>query len=489
MSKLETAKKEKNMSPDAKVPILEKMAFSVGGQGANFYVMLISSFLLVYYTNVVGVSAGLVATLMGVSKALDGLSDLLAGYILDRTQTKYGKCRPWILRMILPMVVCMILMFSVPGSFSVTAKAVYIFVTYNLVNTVCLTMLSVAHAALNGSMSLNQEDRGLNGGFMMFFGIAGGLILNSTVLQITTAVGGGDPYTQKGWTAMIVIYSVVFIVLALFNFLGTTERVTLAQWNLEEEQNKEQNEEQNEQDNHVAESKVNVLEALKILVHDKYWVIFVISMICVLIMQTSGGMSTLYFTQYVLGDVLIYTPMANFSSIGSLVGAVSTLILMTKFKKRNICMCSLIFCTIGGFIPLFSLNFNLLCIAGAIKGLGGGILACVLPGMLQDSISYAQWQSGKDVLGMGNAAYSFCNKLGGSLGTIALGWVLEFGGFDGTLEVQSAGAITAIKIMYIWIPLVCTMLPIICMAFYDLDNKFAQVAADLKARMGCGDKE
>lgn len=485
MIKLEKVRKEKNMSPDAKVPVLEKMAFSVGGQGANFYVMLISSFLLVYYTNVVGVSAGLVATLMGVSKALDGLSDLLAGYILDRTQTKYGKCRPWILRMILPTAACMILMFCVPGSFSTTAKAVYIFVTYNLVNTVCLTMLSVAHAALNGSMSLNQEDRGLNGGFMMFFGIVGGLILNSTVLQITTAVGEGSPYTQKGWTAMIVIYSVIFIVLALFNFLGTTERVTLAQWNLEEKQN----EEQKEQENHVTKSKVKVLEALKILVHDKYWVIFVISMICVLIMQTSGGMSTLYFTQYVLGDVLIYTPMANFSAIGSLVGAVSTLILMTKFKKRNICMCSLIFCSIGGVIPLFSLNLKILFIAGAIKGLGGGILACVLPGMLQDSISYAQWQSGKDVLGMGNAAYSFCNKLGGSLGTIALGWVLEFGGFNGTLAVQSEGALTAIKTMYIWIPLICTLLTIVCMAFYDLDNKFVQVAADLKARMGCGNKE
>lgn len=473
--------KVKNMSPDAKVPIMEKMAFSLGGQGANFFTMIIGTFLLVYYTNVVGVSAGIVATIMGVSKALDGVSDLVAGYILDRTQTKYGKCRPWILRMIPMTVICMLLMFWVPGNLPSAAKAVYIFVTYNLSNTVCLTMLGVAHAALNGSMSLNQEDRGLNGGFMMLFGIIGGLVLNSTVLQITTAVGGGNPYTQKGWTTMIIIYSAVFVVLALFNFFGTTERVTLAQWEQEEEQKEAQKEQ--------PKSKIKVLEALKILLHDKYWVIFVISMLCVVISTTSSGMSNLYFTQYVLGDVLIYTPLANFSSIGAVVGAVATLVLITKFKKRNICMFGLVFSAVGAFLPVVSLNLGVLYVSGAVKGVGSGVMACILPGMLQDAISYAQWQSGKDVLGMGNAAYSFCNKLGGSLGTIALGWVLEFSGFVGTLAVQPGEAVTAIKMLFIWIPLITTLLMIGCMALYDLDNKFAQVTADLKAQMGCSDKE
>ncbi len=466
---------KKNMSPDAKVPFLEKMAFSLGGQGANLYVMIVGSFLLVYYTNVVGFSAGTVATIMGVTKVLDGVSDLVAGYILDRTHTKYGKCRPWLLRMIIPTAVSMLLLFHVPSGFGTPLKVIYIFITYNLVNTICLTMMSVAHAALNGSMSLNQSDRGLNGGFLMLFGIAFGLVLNSTVLQISTAVGGGDPYTQKGWTMMVMIYTVAFVVLTLFNFFFTTERVTIAQQHgqLEEEQKAQ-----------GKKSDVKVLEALNILIHDRYWVIFVLTMICVLYMQTSSGMSNIYFAQYVLGDLYFYTPLANCSSLGALAGAIVAMPMMAKMKKRNICQTGFVLGLIGAIIPAVTHVMPLLYVSSLLKGLGLGAAACVLPGMLQDSISYAIWQSGKDVLGMGNAAYSFTNKLGTSLGTILFGWILDWGGFDGMLEVQPASALSSINILYVVIPIVGMTLSIICMHFYNLDNFFAEVATGLKERMG-----
>lgn len=479
-------RREKNMSPDARVPVIEKMGFAIGGQGTNFYVMIISSFLLVYYTNVVGIGAGVVATIMGITKILDGISDLIAGYILDRTHTKYGKCRSWLLRMIIPTAISMFLIMNVPAGISFNAKVVYIFVTYNLVNTVCLTMLSVAHASLNGSMSMNQKDRGLNGGFQMVFGIFGGIVLSSTVIQITSAVGSGDPYTQKGWTAMILIYTVIFVILTLFNFFCTTERVTMAQWKMEKEDSEALSDAGDESSK--KHERVKVLEALKILIHDKYWVIFVITMICVLYMQTSNGMSNLYFAQYVLGDVFLFTPLANFTSIGALAAAIATLIMMEKMKKRNVCMGGLFLICIGSVLPAISHNMTLLYISSIMRGLGTGVAGCVLPGMLQDSISYAQWQSGKDVLGMGNAAYSFCNKLGASLGTIILGWLLEFGGFDGTKAVQSAGAISAINTLYIWVPFFTILIALISLYFYDLDKKYDKIAADLKARMGFGEQ-
>lgn len=466
-------KRVKNMSPDARVPVMEKMAFALGGQGGNFYTMILSSFLLVYYTNVVGISAGLVATIMGISKAMDGVSDLAAGYILDRTHTKMGKCRPWLLRMIIPTGICMLLMFYVPAGMDGFLRVAYIFVTYNLTNTVCLTMVSVAHAALNGSMSINQKDRGLNGGFMMLFGIAGGLILNSTVLQITTAVGGGDPYTQKGWTVMLLIYTVAYAVLTLFCVFGTTERVTLMKQGEQEENGSSEQKEK--------KSEVKVLEALKILIHDKYWVIFVIVMLCVTCPST--GMANVYFAQYVLEDVLLYTPLANFTSIGALSGAVLSLILMTKMKKRNICMTGLLSTVIGAVIPAFTHNLAMLYISAVLKGVGAGFAMCVLPGMLQDTISYAQWQSGKDVLGMGNAAYSFANKLGGSFGTIVFGWMLDASGFNGKLAIQPGSAITTINMLYIWIPTILTAIGIVCMYFYNLDNIFDKIAADLKERI------
>lgn len=475
-------RKVKDMRPDAKVPASEITGFALGGMGGNFITMLISSFLLVYYTNVVGVSAAAVATVMGVTKIFDGLSDLAAGYIVDHTHSKWGKCRPWQIRMILPTIICTFLMFWVPSGISSGLKIAYIFVTYNLVNTICMTMIGVSHAALNGSMSMDQKSRGLNGGILMVLGIIGGIILNSTVLQITSAVGGGNPYTQRGWTAMILIYIAVYAVLASFGFFFTTERVT-------ESQREKAKAEVNEGDGkRKSESDVKILEALKILIHDKYWVIFVITMIFVLYMQTSLGMSNVYYAQYVLGDVFYYTPLGNFNSIGALLAAFITLFLMVKMKKRTICISGLVFVAVGAFMPAVSVNMTWLYASSIFKGIGTGVCACVLPGMLQDSITYGQWKSGKDVLGMGNAAYSFCNKLGASIGTILLGFLLEAGGFDGSLAVQPAGAISAIKALYIWIPGIAVILSIAAMSFYDLDKKYDKVAAELKERMGLTEK-
>lgn len=466
-------KKIKNMEPDAKISWGEKIGYALGGQGANLYLMMISSFLLVYYTNVVGIDAGLVATLMGVSKLLDGVSDIIAGRILDHTKTKYGKFRPWLLRMMIPTATCMILMFNVPAGVSIIGKAVYVFVTYNLANTICLTMMYVSNSSLSGAMTMNQADRGLNGGLYMLLGIAGGIVLNSTVLQISSAVSGGDSYSSKGWSVMIIIYTVVFIILTILQFASTNERVTLANWNGIDVGTEETGK---------SDDGIGIIEALKILIHDKYWVIFIVDMICVVFIQTSLNMNSIYYAQYVLGDVLLYTPLSNCLSICALLGAVISLPLLTKVKKRNLCLSGAVFLLIGAVIPVLGNDMIILYIASALRGLGTGISAGVLPGMLQDSITYAQWQSGKDVLGMGNAAYSFTNKIGASLGTIILGWMLSVGKFDGTLAVQPESAVSVIKVLYIWIPFAMSILCAICMSLYDLDGKYGQIAEELKSR-------
>lgn len=147
------------------------------------------------------------------------------------------------------------------------------------------------------------------------------------------------------------------------------------------------------------------------------------------------------------------------------------------------CISGFVLIIIGAIIPVFTHNMVILCISRGLAGLGTGAAGCVLPGMLQDSITYAQWQSKKNVLGMGNAAYSFCNKIGASLGTILMRFLLDAGGFDGTLSAQPEGAITAINVLYIWIPVIMTGIAIISMTFYDLDKKYNQIADDFKNEM------
>ena len=215
-----------DMSSNAKLSFLERFGYGVGDYAANLVYSAISAFLLVYYTNVIGASAAAAASVIAVSKIFDGVSDLIMGYIVDHTDTKYGKARPWIARLCVPLAVCTVLMFSVPSSFVGKAQIAYMFLTYNLVSTIFYTGVNVPYATLQGLITTNQYERGLLGNFRNLLSTAGTMTINTVVLKMTGFFGGGDAYTQKGWTITVAILMVVFVALNMFTFFTCSERVT-----------------------------------------------------------------------------------------------------------------------------------------------------------------------------------------------------------------------------------------------------------------------
>lgn len=134
--------KTPDMNPNAKLSFLERFAYGIGDYAGNLVYSAISAFLLVYYTNVVGASAAAAASIIAFSKLLDGVSDLAMGYIVDHTHSKWGKARPWIARLCIPLAVCTVLMFSVPTSLEGKAQIAYMFLTYNLVSTIFKPVLT-----------------------------------------------------------------------------------------------------------------------------------------------------------------------------------------------------------------------------------------------------------------------------------------------------------------------------------------------------------
>src|SRR5699024_2288600 len=215
-----------NMDPNAKLSFLERFAYGIGDYAGNLVYSAISAFLLVYYTNVVGASAASAASIIAVSKILDGISDLIMGYIVDHTHSKYGKARPWIARLCIPLAVCTVLMFSVPSGFAGKIQIAYMFLTYNLVSTIFYTGINVPYATMNSLMTVNRYERGLLGNFRMLLATAGTMTINTVVLKLTGFFGGGDAYTQKGWSMTFVVLMIVFVVLNMFMFFTCKERVT-----------------------------------------------------------------------------------------------------------------------------------------------------------------------------------------------------------------------------------------------------------------------
>ena len=135
--------------------------------------------------------------------------------------------------------------------------------------------------------------------------------------------------------------------------------------------------------------------------------------------------------------------------------------------------------TVGFVLSGLTTSYSLICLSSVIKGIGFGCGGATMFGCLQDAITYGEWYNGYGTAGMGNAASSFCMKVGSGVGTAALGWILAAGGFDAQLKVQSASALSSISIAFAWVPVITCVICVICMAFFNVDKYYAKVVEDL----------
>lgn len=452
----------KTENPDARLSFMERLAYGIGDYASNLVYSSISAFLLVYYISVLGVDAGVAASIMAVSKLFDGVSDLIMGRIVDNTKSKWGKARPWILRMCFPLAICTVRMFSVPASLVGSAQVAYMFLTYNLVSTVFYTGLNVPYASLQGLMTTNQYERGLLGNFRMLLATFGTMTVNTVVLKMCAFFGGGKQYSQKGWTLSFVCLMIVFVILNLITFSFCRERV------FDTEKN----------GSFGQEKKPSVMECLKSLVVNKYWLLMVLFLFSLFFMMSTFFGSAYYFAQYVLGDESVYTVTANALSLAQIAMMLITPFIMAKIGKR---WTGLIGMAIA--IAAFSLtalagqNVTLVVACNIFKGIALGCAAATMFGLLQDAITYGQWLTGVQAIGMGNAASSFCMKVGSGIGTAALGWILDAGGF--TADPASASAISSDNMAYIWVPVITSIIGIICLLAFDLDKHYKKAVDDL----------
>ena len=448
----------------------EHLAYAIGAGGININTVLVASYLLVYYTNVAGIGAGLAASVIAVSKLLDGVSDLIMGHIIDHTHSRNGKARPWLLRMILPTFLSVLAVFYVPSGFTGFAQIIYVFITYNLANTVCYTALAVSFESLNGFMTTNQKSRGLNGGIKMIANALTTVLIASLISKLARIFGGGEVYTQKGWTLTILVFMVAFAVMTFIGYKGTQERVdSLAE-------SPEDNVEEVKKDN----NDVSAVKSLVALFKNKYWIICIITVLTINIMMILSGGSTIYFAEFVLKDVDLQATLNSVMNLALIPAAVVSIALMGKIGKRNMMLLGMGITLVSALIPLISLTPTVCIVSAALKGVSFGMTGAPAGSIVQDAITYGLWKNGFSNIGMGNAANAFATKIGSSIGTILIGSLLEIGGFVSGAATQSSGAISMISVLYIWVPAIISLINIVIMFFYDLDKFYPQIEADLK---------
>ena len=190
----------------------QKVAYGAGDFGSNFMYTFVSSFVLIYLTDTVGLEAGIIGTLMLVSKLLDGVTDVFFGRMIDRTKSKMGKARPWLFWSTFPLAICEILLFITPEMGKV-AQYGYFFVVYTMLNAFCYTANNIAYASLVAYMTKNSNERVQAGTYRFMFAMLAGIVIAAITSGLVEGFGGG----AAGWRMTAIIYTLIMVA---FNMLA-----------------------------------------------------------------------------------------------------------------------------------------------------------------------------------------------------------------------------------------------------------------------------
>lgn len=442
-----------------KVSFGEKCAFGIGDLAVNFVWSSIGLFIVYFYTDVVGISAGIVGILMLISRVWDGVSDVIMGNIIDKTDTKWGKARPWILYLAVPFGISTVLLFTVPSNFSNLLKIIYIFITYNFM-VIMFTGVVIPYGTLNTLITRDINERSKLNLYRMFFAQIGILIVGSCTLPLVKAYGN----TQKSWAMAYATYSVIGIILFLITFKFTKERVGII--------------------SNTTKQKVPVKESLKSLFQNKYWVIICIYMIVQAVEGIITSTSTVYYAKYVMGDENIVKYFTATGVIPTLLGITFFIsFLVERYGKRNVGIMGRIISIIGAIVILLSNNnFAIVIIGSIIRGFSGGFGAAAGWAFFSDIIEYGEWKNGIRNEGVIYAAGSFGQKVGSGIAAFLFGAILAAFGFQANVEVTPPKTILAIKILFLYLPILGNILQIILLYLYKLDKIYPQIIRELQER-------
>ena len=440
----------------------EKIGYATGDFASCLIWQSITIYLLYYCTNVAGIETAAAVSILSVSKFIDGFTDILMGFIVDRTRTRFGKVRPYLLTMGLPLAASTVMLFTVPSGFSVHAKLVWIFVAYNLVTSVFYTALNVPYSSMHCFLTDDSEERSRLSILRLIFAFASQVLINAVVFSLVRRLGGGELTAQAGWTRAMIVIGTGSFVLALVTFFNTKERVSGSS----------------------ANGSVTVRESLGSIARNKYLLILLAATLSTFTSASLYSGSAAYYAQFVLHNVDatgLITNAVTAAQVLSLIFIVPQLI--KRLPKRDVYRvgaAALAVCYLASCIR--PENLYVLIVLNVVKGVAQGFGSPMMYAMCADAVDYGEWKTGISSAGLGVAMVQCLGKFGMGLGTALLGVILGIGGFQATADVQTAGGQAALIAAYTWIPGLFMVLTWAIMAWYKLDKEYPRIIQELKAR-------
>ncbi len=487
-----------------KLKLWEKVGYGFGDLGSVLFWQTIMVYLLYFYTDVFGLTAAVAGVMFFVSRVLDAFFDVVIGMTADRTETRWGKFRPYILFGAIPLAVAAVAAFTAP-SFGGTGKIVYAYVTFLLFMFLYSTV-NIPYTSLLGVISSDAVERTSASSFKFVGAYLAGIIVSATALPFAKMFGKGATdveIAQTGWHTTMLIYAIAAVLFFVVTFLSTKERIKP-----------------------IAKEKTDVSRDLKDIVKNIPWLmLFTITILFILYNCIRLNVTTHYFKYYIgeqavpwltgilnFGREYIANPVLGlfgkeklamlnpaetfgfealtsiFNTLGQALSLVGVLLVpwFAKTLGRKRATVSLlivsILCT-GSFIFFSPENIFLILFFQAIGSITGGPISALLWVMYADTADYSEWKTGRRATGLVFSASIMSNKLGWAFGSMIAAFILASTGFIAN-ATQNAGTLFGIKAMMSIYPIIAGVVALaILIFFYNLDEeKMKVVQADLAQR-------
>ena len=463
--------------PKKYVPVKEKIGYSLGDVASVLYWQTISLYLLYFYTDVFGITAAAAGTMILVARIWDGINDPLMGMLADRTKTKWGRFRPYLIWMSIPLAVIGVFTFSVPD-YDYGGKLIYAYITYILLMTL-YTAINIPYSSLLGVISPDRAERTSVSQFKYIGAYVGGLIISAALLPMTIYLGSGDE--AQGWQTSMIIIGVMAIGLFFLTFASTNERVQPIQ-----------------------REPTSIKRDLKDLLANREWFVLLLATLFLYLVTSTGMVISTYYFKYYVGDQLINFPgiegsfgfaeltslFNSLAMIFSIIGVLCVKWFVDRYGKKKTFVLSLSVGA-GTMLPYYFLtpeSLWLIMVLKIISSFALGPISVILWAMYADTADFREGKTGRHATGLVFSASTMSQKIAWALGTALSGWLLTSIGFEPNVE-QSEQVIAGIKALMSTIPATAGLISIIMILFYKLDRKkMNNIEQELQVRRGAIDE-
>jgi glucuronide carrier protein len=461
-----------------RLPFKTVAGYGAGDLGFNLAFSLSTAFLLYYYTDVAGISAAAVGTMFLVVRLWDAFADLMAGRLVDRTMTRWGKFRPFIMFGAVPLLVMSFLTFRVPASFDEGMKLIYAYATYAILGLV-YSLVNIPYGSLASAVTQSVRERAKLVAARSFGAGIGGVVLTFIVGGFIQDLRGqkAQIQTPEDLIAYQAAVQQVFTYVTLAFIVVGTAAFWFTAWACREQVVRSQ-------------PRITVKETIGTLRSNKPLAYLCASSFFYLIGLFAVGGSTAYYAQYVLGNIGLVGVITLVNTGIALVVTPFIPKLIDMVGKKNVFQFCGVFTIVGG-IGLFFAPANmfwLVLLTLAIKGVGASLINTVMFGLEADTVEYGEWMTGRRSEGATYALFSFTRKVTQSIGGAVGAWALAIGGYLAASAanpnpVQPESAIIAIKAIIGLLPALAALIAMLIFIKYPLnDEKFKQIRNETEAR-------